>query len=86
MPLTMSFDIAQVLDITGEVEHLTDLVNAIIRQREDVLEEEVDDIIFEVLGDLCAHLKDPARGGLRGRDMKTVVHTWIEDRLVAAGG
>ena len=85
MPLTMSFDIAQVLDITGEVEHLTELINAIIRQREDVLEEDIEDLTFEVLGDLCAHLKDPAQGRLQGRDMKTVVHTWIEDRLAEAG-
>ena len=85
MPLTMSFDIAQVLEITGETEHLTELINAIIQQREDVLEEDIEDLTFEVLGDLCAHLKDPTWGGLRGRDMKTVVHTWIEDRLVEAG-
>ena len=44
-----------------------------------------EDLTFEVLGDLCAHLKDPSQGRLQGRDMKTVVHTWIEGRLVEAG-
>jgi len=35
-----------------------------------VLEEEFEDLVFEVIGDLCAHLKDPAQGRLQGRDMK----------------
>lgn len=44
--------------------------NAIIKQHEGVLEEEFEDLVFEVIGDLCAHLKDPAQGRLQGRDMK----------------
>ncbi len=83
MPLSLTLDIAQVLEITEEGDRLTDLVNAEIRRRGGVPEDGLDALVYEILGDLCDYLRN-REGGLPGGEMKTVVHTWIEDRLAEA--
>ncbi|MDV2482524.1 hypothetical protein F8E02_11040 [Methanoculleus sp. Wushi-C6] len=49
-------------------------------------EDELDAVVFEVLGKLEAYLQGIAREkGLHGRDLKPIVQTWVEDRLAEAG-
>jgi len=83
MSLSVSLDIAQVLDITQEIDHLTELINVEIGRREGVTEDDLDGLTCEVLGDLCDFIRG-REGGLPGGEMKEIVHTWIEDRLAEA--
>ena len=76
----------QVLDIAAA--RLLDLYNVRLAARgiERATEDEVDAVVFEVLGELEAYLQGLAReGGLRGRDLKPIVQAWVEERLAEAG-
>ena len=76
----------QVLDIAAA--RLLDLYNVRLAARgiERATEDEVDAVVFEVLGKLEAYLQGIARQkGLRGRDLKPIVQAWVEERLAEAG-
>ena len=83
MAVRVSLNIAQVLDITQELDHLNDLVNAEIRRRGGVPKEYWDELTFEILDDLCNYIRT-REGGFPGSQMKEIVHTWIADRIAEA--
>ena len=75
MPFTVSFNIEQVIDIADD--RLLDLYNArlIARGQDRSTNDEVDAIVYEVLGEFEAYLQGVVwKGGLRGRDLKPIVH------------
>lgn len=77
---------AQVVDITNEEDHLHDLVNATVRARGGVLDDEVQPLIFAILEDLEDYLVEQSRAGkFKGPDMKKIVSAWIDERLAEIG-
>jgi hypothetical protein len=88
MPFTVSFNMVQVIDIAEAEDRLLDLYNTMLIDRGQMhpSTDEVDAVVFEVLGELEAYLQGLAReGGLRGRDLKPIVQAWVEERLTEAG-
>jgi len=83
MPLVVSFNVGQILDITDEEDHLHELVVATSRARGGVQDDEVEPLIFGILEDLEAYLVEQSRAGkFKGPEMKTIVASWI-DRQIA---
>lgn len=82
MPLSLSLTLGQVLEITDEFEHISDLIKAEIQRRGGILEgeEAYDEVAFPIFEALCDYIRNEA-GTLKGSEMKTVVHTWIDERL-----
>ena len=88
MPFTLSFNMVQVIDIAEAEDRLLDLYNTMLIDRGQMhpSTDEVDAVVFEVLGELEAYLQGLAReGGLRGRDLKPIVQAWVEERLAEVG-
>jgi len=88
MPFTVKFNMEQVIDIADAEDRLLDLYNMMLVARGQMqpTEDELDAVVFEVLGELEAYLQGIARnGGLRGRDLKPIVQAWVEERLAEAG-
>ena len=88
MLFTVTFNMEQVIDIAEVEDRLLDLYNTMLiaRGQDRPTAEEVDAVVFEVLGELEAYLQGIARErGLRGRDLKPIVQAWVEERLAEAG-
>lgn len=88
MPFTVSFNMVQVIDIAEAEDRLLDLYNTMLIARGQMhpTTDEVDAVVFEVLGKLEAYLQGIApEKGLRGRDLKPIVQAWVEERLAEAG-
>ncbi len=88
MSFAVKFNMEQVIDIAEAEDRLLDLYNTMLiaRGQDRPTAEEVDAVVFEVLGELEAYLQGIAREkGLRGRDLKPIIQAWVEERLAEAG-
>jgi hypothetical protein len=87
MPIRLKLQLGQILDLTGEFDHIDDLIDAEIQRRGGIAEgeEAYDEVAFPIFEALEDHIRSEfgvIKGSdLRGPRMKEVVHSWIEERL-----
>ena len=88
MPFTVSFNMVQVIDIAEAEDRLLDLYNTMLIDRGQMqpTADEVDAVVFEVLGELDDYLRGLAREKrLPGREIQPIAQARVEERLAEAG-
>ncbi|MDT8358317.1 MAG: hypothetical protein RQ758_07435 [Methanomicrobiaceae archaeon] len=85
---TWAISLETVLEETGELEHLHSLIQHRARLRsidpkdpEVTGELVVEEVIGPVLDELEAHLRAHLFAGMLPRDVKILVHDWIEEQI-----
>ncbi len=70
----------EILEMTGEMEHLAELIRHLSKEREGISSVWItENVIHPVLDELGSHISSHLSGEVSVTELKSLIHGWIEE-------